>query len=138
MSTAGSVDPAVVALAAELARKSGTCWLRRPGEPARAAWHVWHDDALCLVSGGEEQRLPLLEDGDRVEVLMRSTDTGGLALTWLGRVSVVRPGDEAWPATTAALVAGRLNLRDLATAPDRWARESTVLRITPTGEAADS
>jgi hypothetical protein len=130
-------DEGVVALAAELARKSGTCWLRHPGEPARAAWHVWHDESLCLVSGGEEQRLPRLDDGDLVEVLMRSADTGGLALTWLGRVSVVRPDDEAWPPTTAALVAGRLNLRDLATAADRWASESTVLRITPTGEAVD-
>jgi hypothetical protein len=132
-----TADPAgTVALAAELARRSGTCWLRRPGERARAAWHVWHDDALCLVSGGDEQRLPPIEDGDRVEVLMRSADTGGLALVWVGAVSVVRPGDAAWPATTAALVAGRLNLRDPAHAADHWARDSTVHRIAPTGETA--
>ena len=126
---------ALIPLIAELARKSGVCWLRRPAESAHAAWHVWHDDALCLISGGDEQRLPPLEDGGLVEVLMRSKDTGGRVLTWVGRVSVVRPEDPAWARTTAALVAGRLNLRDLTTAADRWARESVVHRIVPTGEA---
>jgi hypothetical protein len=101
-----------------------------------AVWHVWHDDALCLVSGGEEQPLPDLPDGALVEVVMRSKDTGGRVLTWVGRVSVVLPEEEAWAGTTAALVAGRLNLRDPATAAERWASSSVVRRITPTGEVA--
>ena len=119
------------ALVAELARKSGVSWIRHGGR-TQAVWHVWHDEALCLVSGGDEQPLPDLGDGDRVEVVMRSKDTGGRLLTWVGQVSVVRPGDERWAATTAALVAGRLNVPDLATAADRWASSSVVHRIVPT------
>jgi hypothetical protein len=129
------VDVVAEALVAELARKTGLCWVRYDGRD-HAVWHVWHDDALCLVSGGEEQPLPDLPDGALVEVVMRSKDTGGRVLTWVGRVSVVHPEEEAWPGTTAALVAGRLNLRDPATAAERWASSSVVRRITPTGEVA--
>ena len=129
------VDDVAEALVAELARKTGLCWLRYGGRD-HAVWHVWHDDALCLVCGGDEQPLPDIPDGARVEVVMRSKDTGGRVLTWAGRASVVLPEDEAWPGTTAALVAGRLNLRDPATAAERWARSSVVRRIAPTGEQA--
>ena len=137
------MDNVAEALVAELARKTGLCWVRYDpstgsGHRGRdhAVWHVWHDDALCLVSGGDEQPLPDLPDGARVEVVMHSKDTGGRVLTWVGRVSVVPPEDEAWPGTTAALVAGRLNLRDPATAAERWAGSSVVRRIRPTGEQA--
>jgi hypothetical protein len=129
--TAPHDDDLTGALVAELARRTGVCWLRVAGA-THPMWHVWSEGALCLVSGGAEQPLPDLVDGDRVEVVMRSKDTGGRLLTWVGRVSVVHPGDEAWAATTAALVDARLNLRDPATAPDDWARDSTVLRILPT------
>jgi hypothetical protein len=118
------------ALVAELARRTGVCWLRADGK-IQPVWHVWSDGALCLVTGGDEQPLPRVEDGDRVEVVMRSKDTGGRLLTWVGRVSVVQPGDEAWDATTAALVTGRQNVRDPATAAEEWARHSVVLRILP-------
>jgi hypothetical protein len=127
------VDDVAEALVAELARKSGLCWLRYDGRD-HAVWHIWHDDALCVVSGGDEQPLPDIPDGGRVEVVMRSRDTGGRVLTWTGRVCVVRREDEAWTGTTAALMAGRLNLRDPGTAAERWARSSVVRRITPTGE----
>jgi hypothetical protein len=127
------VDDVAEALVAELARKSGLCWLRFDGCD-HAVWHVWHDGALCLVAGGDEQPLPDIPDGERVEVVMRSRDTGGRVLTWVGHVSVVHPGDEAWAGTTAALVAGRLNLRDPSGAAQRWASSSVVRRIVPTGE----
>ncbi len=122
------------ALAAELARRTGVSWVRVGGRTC-PVWHVWSDGALCLVTGGAEQPLPHLDDGDRVEVVMRSNDTGGRLLTWAGPVTVVRPGDEWWTPTTAALVAGRQNLRDPTTAADAWARESVVLRITPADPA---
>jgi hypothetical protein len=118
------------ALAAELARRTGVSWVRVHGG-AHPVWHAWSDGALCLVGGGEEQPLPELVDGDRVEVVMRSKDTGGRLLTWAGLVSVVRPGDEGWTSTTTALVAARQNLRDPATAAAGWARNSVVVRITP-------
>ncbi len=131
------------ALIAELAKKTGVCWLRYDdgdtGSPARprAAWHVWHDDALHLVAGGTEQPLPGLEHADRVEVTLRSKENGGRLVTWVGRPSAVRPDDQAWADVTDALVSDRLNLDDLATAKDEWAAHSVVLRIDPTGELAE-
>ena len=118
------------ALAAELARRTAVSWVRHGGR-TRPVWHAWSEGALCLVTGGEEQPALDVPDGDEVDVLMRSADTGGLALTWTGRAQVVRPDDPRWAATTAALVAARLNLRDPAGAPDRWARSGVVHRVTP-------
>jgi hypothetical protein len=123
------------ALAAELARRTGVSWVRYDGHD-HPVWHVWSDwsgGALCIVSGGSEQPLPELPDGALVEVVMRSGDTGGRLLTWTGRASVVRPEEDAWAPTTAALVAARLNLPDPATAADRWAADPdlVVRRITP-------
>jgi hypothetical protein len=46
------VDDVERALVAELARRTGLCWVRYDGRD-HAVWHVWHDDALCLVSDGE-------------------------------------------------------------------------------------
>lgn len=125
------------ALVAELAKKTGVCWVRHHGR-THAVWHVWHEDALCLVSGGDEQPLPDIEDGARVEVVLRSKDNGGRLVTWVGTASVVRPEDEDWPSVTAALVAGRLNLADLSTAAAGWAATSVVRRIVPTGEVVES
>jgi hypothetical protein len=133
------------ALIAELAKKTGVSWLtyerwtgRADERGTHAAWHVWLDDALCLVSGGGEQRLPGIEDASSVEVTMRSKDNGGRLVTWVGTVSVVRPGDEQWEPVTTALVSGRLNLEDLTTAADQWAAESVVTRVVPTGEVVES
>ena len=53
------------ALVAELGKKTGVSWVRYADRP-HAVWHVWADDALCLVSGGDEQPLPDIEDGARV------------------------------------------------------------------------
>ena len=64
-------------------RPCGTCWV---------------DGALAVVSGGDEQPFPDVEDGGRVEVVMRSKDTGGRLVTWVGRACVVRPEDEQWDA----------------------------------------
>lgn len=130
-------DALAGALVAELSKKTGVSWLRH-GEATYAVWHVWHDDALCVVSGGPEQPLPDLVDGDLVEITQRSKDNGGRLVTWVGEVSVVRPGDEQWATTTAALVSERLNLPDLATAADNWARTSVVRRIRPTGRLVEA
>lgn len=133
MPTEPPASDATALLVAELGRKSAVCWVRHGGH-AQPFWHVWVDDALAVVSGGDEQPFPDVEDGGRVEVVMRSADTGGRLVTWVGRACVVRPDDERWAATTSALVAGRLNVSDLATAADRWAEQSVVRRILPTGE----
>jgi len=129
-------DPFALALVAELGKKTGVSWLRYDGRE-HAVWHVWLDDALHVVSGGDEQQLPDIEDTDRVEVVMRSKENGGRLVTWVGTVSVVHPDDEAWPDVSAALVAGRLNLDDLTTAAQAWAERSVVTRIEPTGEVLE-
>jgi hypothetical protein len=92
---------------------------------------------MYVVSGGEEQPLPGIADVDRVEVTMRSKENGGRLLTWVAERSDVRPDDELWPAATTALVSGRLNLPDLATAADGWAATSRVTRLAPTGEVVE-
>lgn len=124
------------ALIAELGKKTGVCWLRydQGGTRPRAAWHVWHDDALHLVAGGAEQELPGIDGAGRVEVTMRSKDNGGRLVTWVGAVSAVRPGDDTWEDVTSALIADRLNLEDLGAARQDWAEHSVVVRVEPTGE----
>jgi hypothetical protein len=132
-------DALTLALVAELAKKTDVSWVRRPGEPrTHPVWHVWVDDAMAIVSGGEEQPFPDVADDGPVEVVMRSKDHGGRLVTWVGRAHVVRPEEAAWAAVTAALVAKRLNLHDPAGAPDRWAESSTVRRIVPTAETVES
>jgi hypothetical protein len=134
------------ALIAELGRRTDICWVRAGpvDQPVtQAVWHVWVGDdapgggALVVVSGGAEQPFPDVEDGGRVEVVMRSKDTGGRLVTWVGHAFVVRPEDEQWDAVTAALVAARLNLPDPASAAETWARTSVVRRIVSTGEYVD-
>jgi hypothetical protein len=134
---AGADPRLLAALTAELARKSGVSWLRYGGA-THPAWHVWLDDALYLVSGGNEQSLPGIADVDVVEVVMRSKDNGGRLLTWVGAVSAVRPSDPLWQAVTTALLAARLNLPDLATAAAEWAARSEISRIVPTGRAVEA
>lgn len=129
------------ALITELARKTGVSWLRY-GAAASAAdthavWHLWFDDSLYVLSGGEEQSLPGIENVERVEVMMRSKDNGGRLLTWVALASDVRPDDELWEPVTAALAAGRLNVANLAAAPAGWAETSRVTRLVPTGETVE-
>lgn len=125
------------ALTEEVSKKSAVCWLRYDGVE-HAVWHVWLDDSLYVVSGGTEQPLPGIEDVTTVEVIMRSKDSGGRLVTWVGAASVVHPTDELWAPVTTALVADRLNLDDLQTAASRWAEHSVVTRITPTGRVVES
>jgi hypothetical protein len=137
---AAGPDPGMTtALIAELSKKTAVSWLSVPGpqERSHAVWHKWYDDALCVVSGGDEQPLPDIEDGARVEVTQRSKDNGGRLVTWVGIASVVPPGTEDWDSVTPALVSDRLNLRDLSAAADHWARTSVVRRIVPTGELVE-
>ncbi|WP_235855139.1 hypothetical protein [Nonomuraea aridisoli] len=112
---------------AEGAKKSGILWLTldRP----RLAWHTWHDGAIYLVTGGEEQALPGLEALDRVHVTLRSKDNGARLVEFDAAVSVV--DQAASPDVVAALAKDRLNARDSEHLPARWARDSTIVRLTP-------
>lgn len=124
-------------LIAELGKKTAVSWVRYHGQ-AHAVWHLWREDALYVLSGGDEQPLPGIDDVDRVEVVMRSKENGGRLITWVGDASVVRPADDLWEPVTTALITGRLNLLDLKTAAAGWAERSVVTRIVPTGELVEA
>jgi hypothetical protein len=137
----------VPALVAELGKKTGVSWLTYASgyddtKHTHAAWHAWVETeedggALYVVSGGDEQPLPGIEQARRVEVTMRSKENGGRLVTWVAVASRVTPDDPAWEPVTAALVAGRLNLDDLTTAAQQWAESSIITRLKPTGETVE-
>ncbi|PAZ16557.1 hypothetical protein CLM62_07495 [Streptomyces sp. SA15] len=122
------------ALVEEATKKSGLIWVKGPGGPARALWHVWHDGAACLVGDGPgEQPLPGLADGTEAEVTVRSKDKGGRLVSWAAKVVELAPASEEWEAAVAELKGKRLNAPDAETMTERWARECRVLRLEPTG-----
>ena len=134
-------EPLTEALVAEACAKSALVWLRAPGEQrSHAAWHVWLDGAVCLVTGGAEQPLtdlPGLVDGAAVDVLVRSKDDGSRLVAFRTTVTEIAPGDPLWDSVVPVLHAKRLNARDGEEQPARWARESRVLRLVPTGQVLE-
>ncbi|MEU6421675.1 hypothetical protein [Streptomyces spiralis] len=125
------------ALVEEATKKSGLIWVKGPGVPARALWHVWHEGAACLVGDGPgEQPLPHLSDGGTAEVTVRSKDKGGRLVTWAAKVVELAPESEAWQAAVAELKGKRLNAPDGEAMTARWARECRVVRLEPTGTVA--
>lgn len=126
------------ALVEEATKKSGLVWVRGAGAPAaRALWHAWHDQAVCLVGDGPgEQPLPGLADGGSAEVTVRSKDKGGRLVTWTATVSELPAGSAEWEAAVTELKGKRLNAVDGEAMTDRWSRECRVLRLTPTGATA--
>lgn len=131
------------ALIAEATKKSGLIWVHPPGAAqARGVWHVWREEgaagpAAYVVHGGAEQALPGMTDGP-VTVISRSKETGARLITWTAEASRVHPGDPDWEPTVTALAAARLNAPDHATMTERWARESEVVRLVPTGEVTEA
>jgi hypothetical protein len=87
---------------------------------------------MYVVTGGIEQPLPV---SDRAVVSVRSKDRqGDLLVRWVAAVSTVSAGTGQWDDVVPLLHAARLNAPDGEEQPARWARESTVLCFTPTGE----
>lgn len=127
------------ALVEEACRKSAVLWLQPPGQPrAVAAWHVWVDDAVYVVSGGREQRLPEMHDGDPVKVTVRSKDKGARLVTFTATASRVQPHTPTWERVVPDLHAKRLNPPDGEAQPLRWAAESTVTRLAPVGDVLEA
>jgi hypothetical protein len=127
------------ALIEETAKKSGLLWLALPGLPQpRAAWHVWHDGAAYVLTGGEgEQPLPGLPEADRVLVTVRGKDKGGRLVTWEAACDQVEPGSEQWDAVAPLLAKDRLNA-SYEGLIERWAEESYIVRLVPTGEVTEA
>lgn len=128
----------VRALTAELAKKSDLLWVSVDSEPAQAVWHVWHDDAVCLVAGGLEQRNPGLVDGGTAELVLRSRDNFSRMMRVSASVAELEPTSEAWEAAVAALHPKRLNPPDGEEQPNRWRRESHIWLLRPTGQVAEA
>lgn len=112
----------------EGAKKSGVLWISLP-TGTRLAWHAWHDGAIYVVTGGGEQRLPGLVELSQVEVTLRSKDNGAELIRFPASVEVV--DQVAAPEAIAVLAKERLNAPDGAGLVDRWAADSTVIRLTP-------
>ncbi|RCG19507.1 hypothetical protein DTL70_22290 [Streptomyces diacarni] len=125
------------ALIEETAKKSGMVWVRGPVGPARGLWHVWREGAVCLVGDGSLEQ-PLadmgLSDGAAATVTVRGKDKGARLVVWSARVRELTPRSERWQAAVEELKGKRLNAPDTDTMLRRWADESRVLRLEPTGE----
>lgn len=138
--TGSPAGPETLALIEEAAKKSAVLWLALPGLPQpRAAWHIWHDGAAYVLTGGEgEQPLPGLPEAEHVTVILRGKDKGGRLIAWVAAVESVQPESEHWETVVPLLAKERLNAVDGEEQPARWATGSYVLRLTPTGEAPET
>lgn len=127
------------ALVEEATRRSGLVWILPDGGGEHPVWHVWADGAAHVVTGGGEQPLPGVAEGDRVQVVVRSRERqAGRVVQWSALVERVVPGTPDWDRVVPLLAAQRLNARDAARLPERWARESRVLRLVPVDADADA
>jgi hypothetical protein len=130
---------APVGLLAEATKKAGLVWITVPGTGrGRPAWHVWQQAALYVLTGGSEQPLPGLVETECADVTVPSKDSGGRLITWTARVTQVPPGTDEWQRVIPELGAKRLNALDSANQSERWARESTLLRLEPTGRVREA
>jgi hypothetical protein len=123
-------------LVEEATRRSSVVWVALDtGDGPRAVWHVWHAGAAYLVTGGLEQQLAGALTAARATVQVRSRERrSGLVVQWSAQVERVPPGTPEWDEVVPVLHAARLNAPDGEEQPQRWARESLVLRLRPTGE----
>jgi len=125
------------ALVEEACKKSSLLWIAVPGLRDRAVWHVWQEfdghGAVYLVTGGGEQNVPGLSNGQLVRVTVRSKDKGGRLATWSGLVGRVEPHSPEWAEVVPTLHGKRLNARDGEAQPERWAAHSAIFRIAPQG-----
>ncbi len=120
-------------LIADLAKKSGLVWVSY-ARHTHAVWHEWVGDAVCVVSGGTEQPLPDIEKHQSVRLSLRSKASRALVAEAEAAVEVITPASEHWESVTETLKSGRLNITDADDAIERWARESVVVRLVPTGD----
>jgi len=124
------LSPVEAALVAEVCTRSDVVWLRTAGEDRHhAVWHVWHDDAVCVVYGTGEQLLPVLSS--EVEMVARSKDSGAQVIGFLAQVDTLTPRTPEWDAAAQALSAARLNAVDLAQQRERWASGTLISLLRP-------
>jgi hypothetical protein len=130
---------ASIRLVEEATSKANLIWVAPAGvDRPRAAWHVWHDGAAYLVTGGLEQALPGLDGADHAMVTVASRDSGASLVTWRADVSRVEPGSRQWQQVVPVLQAKRLNAQDGQQQLARWARESSIFRLRPSASTTEA
>jgi hypothetical protein len=124
------LSPVEAALVAEACSRTDMVWIKAD-EAGRflAAWHIWHDDAVCVVYGTGEQVLPLLSG--EVEVMARSKDTGAAVIGFRAQVDTLTSHTPEWEAAATALAAARLNATDLDQQRQRWASGGVISLLRP-------
>ena len=119
---------------ADATRRAGLIWIQLPGDRPRPLWHMWHDGAAYVVTGGAEQPLPGTLTGGCAQVVTPGRATSDQPLTWVARLEPVPPGTAEWDEVVPLLQAKRLNATGGEVQQKRWARESVLLQLVPTGE----
>lgn len=131
--TSTQPDPALAPLLIdEATKKSGLVWVATDQE-AGPVWLLWHEGSAYVLTGPGEQRSPGLTEAARATVTVRSKDKGARLVSWVADVSTVPAGGDDWATVAPLLIGKRLNLPDLDSAAQRWARECQIHRLTPTG-----
>ena len=124
------------ALLDEALKKSGLIWVGPTVGSAKAVWHVWDGGRLYLLCGGSEQAAPVAA-GEPAVVIARSKDKGVRLVTVESSVEQLPQGEE-WDRIASVMQAKRLNSPDGDAAPQRWKRESVILRLTPATALAEA
>jgi hypothetical protein len=120
-------------LVEEVAKKAAVAWV-----DGRAAWCLWVDGALYVVTGPGEQDLPGLAQARRALVTLRG-DHGGRIVTWWADVRRVTPDGEEWQRVVPQLAGKRLNAPGTAEQlAARWATECAVLGLVPADEPVEA
>jgi hypothetical protein len=127
------------ALIAEAMKRTALVWVSYPGsDRAWPVWHVWSEGVAYVVCGGPEQPLPGIESVVEATVTARAKDSRERLVTWVADVAVEEPGSESWQSAAELLKAERLNATQGETLTQVWATESTIVRLTPSGEVVES
>lgn len=111
-------------------KKAAIAWLTVGDRPAYLVWCLWHDGALYVVSGPDEQQAPGLATTDRATVSARG-DHGGLIVSWPATVQRLRTDDPMWEAVAPQLAARRLNSAPAPRLLTQWAGSAVLSRLTP-------
>ncbi|MGH8775661.1 MAG: hypothetical protein ACRDWI_10960 [Jiangellaceae bacterium] len=126
------------ALVDEAMKRTALVWLSFAGsDRAWPVWHVWDGAAAYVVSAGREQRLDGIERAERVVVTARAKDSRERLVSWVAEPVVLEPRSDDWRAAVELLRAERLNATQGDALLDVWAEQSTVTRLTPTGETTE-
>jgi hypothetical protein len=117
----------------EALRRGAVVWIGVDDEPPRPAWHLWHDDAVLVVTGPGEQALPGLAAADEARVVVRGPHAlAGAVAELVCDVERLPPGTPEWQRVAPLLAEERLNAVDQAGLVGRWVADGVVvLRLRP-------